>query len=349
MSMRGRAACKATGNRKKADKGKKDDENDKFEIREELEMTCGTCEVGIQDEIDSSIQCDGPCQKWHHLECERLTEDEAEILSGGKRNVKWFCNVCIGTVTEFITDERESDYVEMRKKHRDLTEKMKTLEQSLQALTETIKKDTKDLKEKIKILEKEPTTEELGIDEMKKRLGKLEKSEKEKCNSTDVKGIVDFEIKKVQRNAGTTMRNENRNRENNILIYRAVEEDNEGQNERDKELVKKLFKTCKVVIKDAQIKNIVRLGKKIEGKTRPILVQMKDKDDKSSLFKGIAELRNGPEELKTLSIGNDLSPEERKEMKKLVEEAKQKELEDPENKYRVRGPPWNMEIRKIRI
>ena len=44
---------------------------------------------------------------------------------------------------------------------------------------------------------------------------------------------------------------------------------------------------------------------------------------------------------------NDLSPDERKEMQTLIKEAQELEQDDPENKYRVRGPPWNMEIRKI--
>jgi len=42
-------------------------------------------------------------------------------------------------------------------------------------------------------------------------------------------------------------------------------------------------------------------------------------------------------------ISKDLSPDERKELQKLVKEAKELEEDDPENKYRVIG----MEIRKI--
>jgi hypothetical protein len=335
--------------KKTMEKGKNDDTLDKIEIRDELSYTCGTCEVGIQDDYDISIQCDGPCEKWHHIECEKITEEKLGVLAGGKRNVKWFCNVCIGTVSEFIIEERETDYVEMRKKQKENAQKIKNIEEQLKELSTTLEKD---LKDRIKALEREPTPEELGIGDIKNRIENLEKSDREKCNSKDVKGIVDYEIGKVQSNSRNTIRNdnrsENRSRENNILIHRAAEDDSDGQSERDKELVMKLFNTCNAGLEEDKIKKIIRLGRKSEDKTRPILVELERSEDKGNLFKGISELKSGPEELRTLSIGNDLSPEQRKELKALIEEAKQKEQQDPDNKYRVRGPPWNMEIRKIR-
>ena len=57
------------------------------------------------------------------------------------------------------------------------------------------------------------------------------------------------------------------------------------------------------------------------AKTSPILVELKDKEDKIKMFRNIAELRNAEDKYKGLSIGNDLSPDERKEMQTLIKEA----------------------------
>ena len=114
------------------------------------------------------------------------------------------------------------------------------------------------------------------------------------------------------------------------------------------EMIKELFRACKVDMKEENVNRIVRLGRKEEGKTRPILVEMKDSDYKVELFRNISELRNADDEIRKLSVANDLAPEERMEMKRLIEEAKNSEQNDPEFRYRVRGPPWNLVIRKFK-
>ena len=88
-------------------------------------------------------------------------------------------------------------------------------------------------------------------------------------------------------------------------MYRAAEEEEEGQQERDKTTIKELFKVCKVDLEDESINRIVIIREKSDDKTRPILVELKDKEDKIKMFRNIAELRNAEDKYSGLSIGNE--------------------------------------------
>ena len=68
---------------------------------------------------------------------------------------------------------------------------------------------------------------------------------------------------------------------------------------------------------------------------------MKDTNKKMELFKRLSNLRDAEDKYKCLSIHHDLTQKEREEGRKLLEEARTKEIND-EGKWvhRVRGPPW---------
>ena len=68
---------------------------------------------------------------------------------------------------------------------------------------------------------------------------------------------------------------------------------------------------------------------------------MKDTNKKMELFKRISNLRDPEDKYKCISIQDDLTKKEREEGRKLLEEARTKEIND-EGKWvhRVRGPPW---------
>ena len=165
---------------------------DQIDVRENLTETCGTCEVLILDDYDMSILCDGPCSKWHHIACEKLTEKEAEFLSAGNMNISWFCNKCIGPVTDFIMDEREFDYADIENKHKELAQKIAELQTTIDGL-----------KTSIRNLEREPSPEELekqfGITEIKERLTKLERENKDKCTPEEVNGMIMHSIKEGEK------------------------------------------------------------------------------------------------------------------------------------------------------
>ena len=100
-----------------------------------------------------------------------------------------------------------------------------------------------------------------------------------------------------------------------------------------------------------EITKVIRLGKKqtdgdtgdTEQKPRPLKLEMKDTNKKMELFKRLSNLRDAENKYKSLSIQHDLK--KREEGRKLLEEARTKEINDDGKwLYRVRVPPW---VRKI--
>lgn len=134
-------------------------------------------------------------------------------------------------------------------------------------------------------------------------------------------------------------------REKNVILYRIKEkEDKEEAKAHDQEMINKLLTVCKV-----DTENVVefkRLGAKPDdaNKDRPILVIFKELENKITLFKNVSNLADAEKEVKAISVNHDMSKDERKDLKKKVDEAKGKEKDDPDHRYRVRGPPGNWRI-----
>ena len=101
-----------------------------------------------------------------------------------------------------------------------------------------------------------------------------------------------------------------------------------------------------------------RLGNRVEAKgIRPLLIKLKSEMTKRVVFSQLHKLRNN-ESLSTLSMNHDMTKEGREKTKLLVDEAKRQTKDlmekcksDETSKnwvFKVRGPPWNQEIRKVR-
>jgi len=144
-------------------------------------------------------------------------------------------------------------------------------------------------------------------------------------------------------------------RENNIIIYRAVEGTSNLKADNinhDKATVRKLIQHCKGTMdEETTINKIIRLGKKEAGTVRPLLVAFNEIETKKGLFRNLKELGKEAalEDLKNLSVSHDMTEQERKENRELVEKAKEKDKEDPTHKHIVREAPWNRQIVSILI
>ena len=358
-------------------KDEKIEENNKDKDTPASVMTqCGTCREVIDDRQHASIMCDGACQEWHHIHCEDITEEEFAVLTSGKRNIKWYCNGCTIRVTDLITEEREVDYSGIREKQKAMDRLLKSWEVRV-----------KQLEDKVRDLEKEPTAEELGIPNLKDRVNQLETNSKEggdadgirniqerldkleetdqqkiesdiksKVTSVEVKKMLEDELQKEEKKVKSTVRRTvveeaSKSREKNIIIYRAKEGASHLKAENithDKNLLEKLIQKCGGGYNEDKIDKMIRLGKKEENKTRPLLISFKELETKKELFRNLKELRGAEEDLKCLSISHDLTPEERADDKELLTEALAKEVSEPEFKFRLRGPPWNRFIARTK-
>lgn len=172
-------------------------------------------------------------------------------------------------------------------------------------------------------------------------------------------GTVAKDVNKVQQVLDETkkMAQEEKERESrvsNIIIYRAVESgsDREVARSLDKKFFLELFNEgLSVDVAEEDIRAYFRIGKpdSSNDKTRPLLIQFKERTTKNRIMESLSKLKNSSDKFKSLSITHDMTKSERLECKNLVEEAKKKQSEDQgEYIYRVRGAPGQMKVLKIR-
>ena len=162
-------------------------------------------------------------------------------------------------------------------------------------------------------------------------------------NVTKVKTALDDTMRKVDEEK------ERDSRSNNIIIFRVPETDvKEDRVKSDKAYCLRLFnEVLGVAVKDNDFK-CFRLGK-VDQSIRPLMVQCKEKSDKNKIMESLYKLRSAEPIFKNISITHDLSISERKECKTLVAEAKKKQLEESgEYLWRVRGPPGQIKLIKLK-
>lgn len=171
-------------------------------------------------------------------------------------------------------------------------------------------------------------------------------------------GELSGDLNKVQQVLGETKKQveeekDKENRSNNIIIYRIPESTTREQRKsHDTSFCMELFKDClDVDIVENDLKAVFRIGKVEQDlqTPRPLLIQCKERGVKNRIMESLSKLRNADSKFKSLSITHDLTQKERSEMKTLLEEAKQKQLnETGEFMYRVRGSPGQMKVVRLR-
>ena len=139
---------------------------------------------------------------------------------------------------------------------------------------------------------------------------------------------------------------EREERQKNIIIYKAVEQEGtpfEERKKHDKQLVENILR--EIERPEIEVKTVVRLGrfdnnKHSEGKCRPL-----NKECRDSMMRNRFKLNLSKEaEMKNIRIAYDLSPEERNAVNEKIEEAKTKSAEQDHYFWRVRGPPWALRL-----
>ncbi len=142
-------------------------------------------------------------------------------------------------------------------------------------------------------------------------------------------------------------------RENNIIIYRAEESDKTEPSERKDDDIAFFDSLCceALDVGKINVSSITRLGKKENNKTRPLKVCLENPNEKQRIFRSAKRLKNASERFQ-VSISADLSEEDRKAVRKMVDQAKEREKKKNEDGtwvFRVRGPPWNLHIVRLPV
>jgi len=126
--------------------------------------------------------------------------------------------------------------------------------------------------------------------------------------------------------------NDKKNRRNNIILNNAVEraEGNvESKHKDDKLIFLQLMSALSTGVDEEDIKQILRLGRKQDnGKPRPLLVQLGCRLAKKLIMDSLFRLKGIDAKLKGITVSHHMTKNERDDCKKLVDEAKQKEIQD---------------------
>lgn len=123
---------------------------------------------------------------------------------------------------------------------------------------------------------------------------------------------------------------ESEQRKLNVIIFNAKESDKRDVEARKEEDFKLLDKLCKVMKSNLDaIKNVTRLGKRVvkEGgdvERRPMRAIFEDMKSKSKFMSNLGNLASASEDLRSLSVAQDMTLKEREINKKKLAEAKQK-------------------------
>ena len=137
-------------------------------------------------------------------------------------------------------------------------------------------------------------------------------------------------------------------REKNVVIFGYKESSDEiNQPQTTQSIVTTLADLLDVQISESDVSQCLRLGSKAQDRTRPILVSFKELAKKSSIMKNRGKLHS---KNSGVFLNDDMSQEERASFRELRDLAKQQESDDTSGEwmYRVRGPPWNLHIKKIK-
>ncbi len=298
-------------------------EDNSQENQAEEKSKCGRCRGNLSDR-DAIIPCE-ICKQNFHIQCENVNKTLHKTIMDSKKprskvKIHWYCAAC-----DVVT-------VNMMQHVSVLEDNQKKLQRRVSDLEIEVKR--------------RPSEEEFK--KLEGRVTKLEKAKVEQAGSArdteTTKATTSEMIKEIK---------DQEERKRNIVLHNVTEKNTENAEERtkhDREQLKELGKVCKQTIKKEDVVMIRRLGKRNGNRPRPLLVEFKDEEKKAALMQNLVNLSNAPDNLRKISVQHDLTKKQREEEKKMREEAKKMESEDEsgEYNYRIRGPPWDRRIVRMK-
>ena len=134
-------------------------------------------------------------------------------------------------------------------------------------------------------------------------------------------------------------------RELNVIVHGIKEEKTSSQ---CNAAVKELFNTLEVV--DHPTIQVDRLGKKVPDKIRPIRIRLGSHKSKQEFMSSLWKLKNGPDRLQKISVTDDFTQEERRNIRRWVEVARERTKSENGYEWKVRGSPRSgLQLVKMKI
>ena len=352
----------------------------KDSTKEALVPKCGVCEKGV-GEKDSGVQCE-LCEAWFHATCSGV--GEIYSILGKHENLHWFCNRCNKNVQKTLLSlARMEDRVnkvelEMTTMRSEYDMKIGGMNKEIEVLKNVESKAGHELNILKEVVDKElsrVTDEIMCIRKQVEECVNVTNVEEQEATwatvaskQVDVKlGIVDSEVQMINKSLqeakqATAELQDKEARRNNIVMYRVPESTEvtaEARNAQDKRFCEQLLFGLHVGISEEDIRKVMRLGRRGEpdsaraadtsDNARPILIQLGSRTAKNLIMESLYKLRSMEAKFKKVIVAHDMTKLERDDCRLLVNEAKLKTENDSGDWiYRVRGPPGQMRIVKMR-
>ena len=332
--------------------------------------SCSGCGIIISDDV-KALQCDRcvEAEKWKCVDCLNLTADMYDhLVSDPQCSLRWFCATCDKAAMDTSTgsNDCQSDKVDsLITLVEKLLEKLAGVETSINGKCDI--DVVTQLDTRLKALEDRSVQHEQDVagkltvieDKINKELETMvhmaSSNELNQESSAWQQTVQEAIKKKLEQDKDAERR------KNNIIIYRVPEVNTDNISDRnasDLAFVTELLDTVFSMKHDQYaISRMFRLGRRDDSAVapppRPLLVEFSSFNAKENVMSNLKNLRDAQAPYKGISLAHDLTPWQRAEIKKKVEQAKQDHIssssEGVENFiFRVVGQGDMMRVIKVR-
>ena len=278
---------------------------------------CGECKK-VVGKNDKGVVCE-QCELWFHCKCEKLHEDTYKLM--GQDKIHFFCGRCdkaVGKLLKSVTtlqlrqDQLEADLNTIKMEMKEVKNEMvKKLEGKVVRVEEELKQvggrklvrhEEMEVEfEKIRVVLKEVSegsspsgtgnTKEVEIVRLQKEVGEMKAELETKVSTT---------CRSVKEDVEETLEIERR--KYNLVIHGVPETDAE----KDIDSVAEIMGEGLHLDFDRHVDKMMRIGRYVEGKSRPLRMSIKTLDGKREILSRAKELKDN-EKFKRMYISPDLT------------------------------------------
>jgi hypothetical protein len=283
------------------------------------EVVCKVCKIVVADK-DKAVACDA-CMEWRHIKCVSISVEKYKFLQD--EHISWYCAECKGAAkalrNQMIDMKKQMDKMQERM---DIMEKNQVTEAKVVSIVDQRIQD--DFQERIKDVVKEQVEEAVKTAAAEKPVTDLQLRDA----MHDL--MIDVEV--------------GEKKQENLIIYRLEEPQQDGGS--DSEEVNKILKHINKDVVDEDVKMVKRIGQKEDGKTRPVLVKMKDVETAKHILKNTKKLKRSPW---NISIEVDRTKRAREYVKHIRQRAiEEKGDEAHDFLFKIVGDPGRERVVTIR-
>ena len=276
---------------------------------------CGRCKSYLlktpKNKGDQSLMCDC-CNLYYHIRCVGVSDEKLKILDDA--DTHWYCSICniaAGKLKAQVT-VLEANYLELKSD-------LETVSTNLKVQTDELTRVEKDLTANLT----------LKFDQLQAQINelKIDTDDTDKDNTTSpinvpkIRSIITDEIKELKKDDEELKLQEKK--KNNLIFFKFPEGEFETNDELMIDDFTKLKEACQPTeLQEKDISQLFRIGKKVHGKIRPILVTFKDEELRMKILKKSREMELKTEdgELIKVSVSTDKTPKQCETEKRLREE-----------------------------